>query len=73
VALLHQFRRLAGSWKRRTDIHHGFLALTTQHHLLASDINALGALSLSGVLLGPVLLSVLAVLGVQESRWEHHV
>ncbi|KID27776.1 DDE family transposase [Prauserella rugosa] len=27
LALLHQFRRLAERWERRTDIHHGFLAL----------------------------------------------
>lgn len=27
LALLHQFRRLATRWERRTDIHHGFLAL----------------------------------------------
>lgn len=26
-ALLHQFRRLAVRWERRTDIHHGFLTL----------------------------------------------
>ncbi|WP_157172029.1 IS5 family transposase, partial [Nocardia higoensis] len=26
-ALLHQFRRLAVRWERRTDIHHGFLDL----------------------------------------------
>ena len=29
LALLHQFRRLATRWERRTDIHHGFLALAT--------------------------------------------
>ncbi len=29
LALLHQFRRLATHWERRTDIHHGFLALAT--------------------------------------------
>ena len=27
LALLHQFRRVAERWERRTDIHHGFLAL----------------------------------------------
>lgn len=27
LALLHQFRRLAIRWERRTDIHHGFLDL----------------------------------------------
>lgn len=27
LALLHQFRRLAVRWERRTDIHHGFLTL----------------------------------------------
>ena len=27
LALLHQFRRLAARWERRTDIHHGFLDL----------------------------------------------
>lgn len=27
LALLHQFRRLATRWERRTDIHQGFLAL----------------------------------------------
>ncbi len=27
LALLHQFRRLATRWERRTDIHHGFLTL----------------------------------------------
>lgn len=27
LALLHQFRRLAVRWERRTDIHHGFLKL----------------------------------------------
>ncbi|MFC8042968.1 IS5 family transposase [Nocardia sp. NPDC057353] len=27
LALLHQFRRLAIRWERRTDIHHGFLSL----------------------------------------------
>ena len=29
LALLHQFRRLAERWERRTDIHHGFLTLAT--------------------------------------------
>ena len=29
LAVLHQFRRLAERWERRTDIHHGFLALAT--------------------------------------------
>ncbi|WP_461145135.1 IS5 family transposase [Salinifilum aidingensis] len=29
LALLHQFRRLATRWERRTDIHHGFLTLAT--------------------------------------------
>ncbi|WP_425286481.1 IS5 family transposase [Actinopolyspora xinjiangensis] len=29
LALLHQFRRLATRWERRTDIHHDFLALAT--------------------------------------------
>ncbi|MCT2584641.1 transposase [Actinophytocola sp. S1-96] len=29
LALLHQFRRLAERWERRTDIHHGFLSLAT--------------------------------------------
>ena len=28
-ALLHQYRRLAIRWERRTDIHHGFLDLAT--------------------------------------------
>jgi transposase len=27
LALLHQFRRLAIRWERRTDIHHGFMKL----------------------------------------------
>ncbi len=27
LALLHQYRRLAIRWERRTDIHHGFLDL----------------------------------------------
>lgn len=27
LALLHQFRRLAERWERRTDTHRGFLAL----------------------------------------------
>ncbi|MHA6802596.1 IS5 family transposase [Salinifilum ghardaiensis] len=29
LALLHQFRRLATRWERRTDIHNGFLTLAT--------------------------------------------
>ncbi|WP_092981306.1 hypothetical protein [Actinopolyspora lacussalsi] len=29
LALLHQFRRLATRWERRTDLHHDFLTLTT--------------------------------------------
>jgi transposase len=29
LALLHQFRRLAERWERRTDTHHGFLTLAT--------------------------------------------
>jgi hypothetical protein len=29
LALLHQFRRLAEHWERRTDIHHGFPSLAT--------------------------------------------
>ena len=29
LALLHQFRRLATRWERRTDIHRGFLTLAT--------------------------------------------
>ncbi len=29
LALLHQFRRLATRWERRTDIHHGLLTLAT--------------------------------------------